>query len=247
MPRTPYRDFAAYYDDLMAGRYVRQWWTVFRRLAAARHWRFNTVADLAGGTGEAARRFARLGARVYVVDRARDMLARAQQRVPAAHGLCQDLRRLRLPEKVDLAVSVFGGLNYLRSLAEVSSVFRRVRANLKDGGLICVDAVTPWHLRHNFGGGADMFEGRGYVSLWRYRWEPDRVRSRIRVDGFMRRGTGWIRHRPEEHVHYGYSLPAWRRALRQAGFSRVEAFGLPYGTPPAARDTHWLFLAQAGA
>lgn len=244
MALTPYRDFARYYDRLMAGRYMRAWWGLFKRLAAERRLHFRTVADLAGGTGEAALRFARFGARVVIVDRSPAMLEHARRRVPNALILRQDLRRLRLPEPVDLAVSVFGGLNYLPSLKSVAAVFRRVRAALAPGGTFCADAVTPFHLRRNFGRGAEMFEGRDYLSVWRYRWEPERSRSRIRVDGFQRDGRAWIRCRPEEHLHYGYPLAAWRKALRDAGFADVEAFGLPFGLTPRADDSHWVLLAR---
>jgi len=242
---TPYQDFAEYYDRLMAGRYVRAWWTLFKRLAAERRLRFTSVADLAGGTGEAARRFARVGAHVTIVDRSEAMLERARRRVPSAITLRQDLRRLRLPEPVDLAVSVFGGLNYLPTARDVAKVFRRVRKVLKPGGVWCVDAVTPFHLRKNFGKGADFFEGPDYVSIWRYQWDPLHTRSRIHVDGFRRDGRAWQRYRPEEHIHYGYPLPVLRQALREAGFVRIEAFGMPFGAPARTRDTHWVLWCRA--
>jgi SAM-dependent methyltransferase len=241
----PYRDFAGYYDQLMGGRYVRAWWRVFRRLAAARglHWR--TAADLAGGTGEAARLLARTGADVTLVDRSAEMLARARRRVPGVRLLRQDLRALRLPAPVDLAVCAFGGLNYLSSEAQLTAVAGRVRGVLAPGGVFCLDAVTPFHLRRRYGRGQEVFSGRDYQSVWSYRWDPERRCTRIRVEGFQRSGWNtWRRHRPELHVHYAYPLSAWRRVLAAAGFARVEAFGLPLGTPPSAHDAYWLLLAR---
>jgi len=244
MRHASYRDFAAYYDRLMAGRYVDHWWGLFKRLAAERRLRFASVAALAGGTGEAARRFARRGVSVTIVDQSPDMLARARQRVPSARILRQDLRRLRLPEPVDLAVSVFGGINYLRSLDEITGAFGRVRAALRPGGTFCVDAVTPSHLRRNFGTGAEIFEGSDYLSIWRCRWDAERTCSHIQVDGFHQDGRVWRRHRPEQHIHYGYPLRALRRALLAAGFADVQAYGLPYGSAPRASDSYWLFWAR---
>lgn len=242
----PYRDFALYYDRLMAGRYNRAWWRVFSRLLKARGLARDVVADLAAGTGEAGRRFLRPGARVYLVDRSAAMLERAARRAPGARLLRQDLRRLSLPEPVDLAVSVFGGVNYLAGERDLVRVFRRVRSALKPGGAFALDAVTPHHLRVNFGRGTEWFEGPGFVSVWRYAWEPERASSLIRVDGFTRTGTAWTRHRPEAHRHHAYPLPVLKRALRAAGFGVCEAFGLPHGEAPRARDTHWLLLARPG-
>lgn len=241
----PYRDFAGYYDRMMGGRYVNAWWSVFRRLAAARGLRWRTAADLAGGTGEAARHLARSGVDVTVVDRSAEMLARARRQVPRARLLRQDLRALRLPAPVDLAVCVFGGLNYLSSGSQLTAVARRVRRSLAPGGAFCLDAVTPFHLRERYGRGTEAFFGRDYCSIWSYAWDPERRCTRIRVEGFQRTGwRTWRRHRPEEHVHFAYPLSTWRRVLREAGFSRIEVLGLPGGAPPSATDPYWLLLAR---
>ena len=246
MTGRPYRDFADYYDRLMAGRYVSRWWWLFRRLQVQHGLRYRRVADLAGGTGEAARRLSGPGRTLFIVDRSAEMLARARTRVPGARLLRQDLRRLRLPEPVDLAVCVFGGINYLSSLARITAVARRVRRALAPGGVFCLDAVTVHHLNQRHKRGVETFSGAGYYSVWRYRRDPHRANLRIRVEGFRRLPGGlWSSLRPELHVHHAYPLPALRGALRRAGFSRVEAYGLPLGTPPRASDEYWLFWARA--
>ncbi len=245
MSNAPYHDFAGYYDRLMGGQYVRAWWRVFRRLAAAERLRWRSVADLAGGTGEAARRLARPGVAVTIVDRSAEMLARARRHVPGARLVRQDLRRLRLAAPLDLAVCVFGGLNYLPGETQLTAVARRVRRSLAPDGAFCLDAVTPFHLRHRYGRGLEVFSGREYCSIWRYAWDPEARCTRIRVEGFQRTGwRTWRRHRPELHVHYAYDLGVWRRALAAAGFGRVAAYGLPGGARPRAQDSYWLLLAR---
>lgn len=241
---NPYCDFARIYDRIMAGRYVSAWWAVFTDVARRRGWRYRSVVDLAGGTGEAALRFARAGAEVSVLDRSPDMLALARKKLPGVRCSRQDLRTYRLRSRVDLAVCVYGGVNYLASAGELRSLCRRTYAALRPGGVFCFDVATPYHLRHSFGRGATVFQEQDFFSRWRHRWDAKRRAARIRVDGAELLRGRWLRLRSELHVHYAHDLPELSEVLARAGFMRIEAFGLPGGREPRERDSHWLVCAR---
>jgi ubiquinone/menaquinone biosynthesis C-methylase UbiE len=145
MTEPCYGDFAKIYDPMMGGRYVRAWWQWFKNVPALRIAQPRSVADLACGTGKAALRLARPGKRtLFLVDRSQGMLDMAQARLPQARCLCQDMTALQLPESVDLAVCVFGGLNYLGTLKNVERFSRKVRRQLKPGGFFSLMRPPPF-------------------------------------------------------------------------------------------------------
>jgi ubiquinone/menaquinone biosynthesis C-methylase UbiE len=239
-----YADFANIYDRMMAGRYASLWWKVFSRLAARHGLRARTALDLAGGTGEAARRLRRLGMKVYIVDRSDAMLAKARTRVPAAEGLRQDMRRFKLPQSVDLAVCVFGGLNYLPSRGQMLQTLRRVHDQLKPGGVFCPDLVSTAHLLHHYRRGCEVHAAGTYYSVWQHGWDAQRRAARIEVTSFERQGRVWTRHAMERHWHYAYARAEFERLLRTAGFAVREVAGIPSGEAPRRDDSYWMFWAQ---
>jgi SAM-dependent methyltransferase len=243
---TPYRDFARVYDRLMGRHYIRRWWGWFQPLATDRGWRFSSLADLAGGTGEAAACFRRRKMTMTVVDRSREMLAQARGKLPAARMLQQDILELQLPRPVDLALCIYGGIHYLRSQAEIKKFFRRVHANLQPGGWFCFDFFTASFLKRFYGGGMEIFKENDYVSIWRHQWNAARRRSEIIVESVEKTRAGWRQHRPEFHPHQSFPLATVKRQLRAAGFQDIEVHPLPAleKMPSACRQL--MFLARIG-
>ncbi len=227
----------------MEGRYVSLWWHAFQRERKRLGLRFTRVADLAGGTGEAALRFARQYP-VTVVDRSQAMLARARRKMRGLTLLRQDLRNLKLPRLVDLAVCVYGGIHYLTSLRDLTKVFRQVRANLLPGGTFCFDQFTAHGLKTSYGGGRETFVGKDFVSIWTHRWDAKQSRSIIHVEGFSRRGKTWRSQPPETHLHQAFSLAQIRAALRVAGLKELRICELRSGRKPQAADHQRLIFAR---
>jgi demethylmenaquinone methyltransferase/2-methoxy-6-polyprenyl-1,4-benzoquinol methylase len=146
---------AARYDlmnDLMSGGLHRIW----KDMAAAR---LNpqpgeTIVDCAGGTGDMARRFARLArqaqqrrggrdARVFVVDFDEQMVGQGVARggAPEIAWSVGDAQRLPLPDaSADAYVIAFG----LRNVTDIPKALSEARRVLKPGGrYLCLEVSRP--------------------------------------------------------------------------------------------------------
>jgi len=143
-------------NDLMSGGVHRVW----KDMAAAR---INpqpgeTIVDCAGGTGDMARRFARLArkakarrggadVRVLVVDYNAEMIAAGRERggEPEIETLVSwavgDAQRLPLPDRTADAYCIAFGI---RNVTDVSAALREARRVLKPGGrFACLEFSRP--------------------------------------------------------------------------------------------------------
>lgn len=243
---TCYADFAKIYDPLMGGRYVSAWWRWFKTVLEQERLQPRGIADLACGTGEAALRLSRKGKpMLYLVDRSQGMLDQARLKLPQAQLLCQDMTALQLPQAVDLAVCIFGGLNYLSTIKEVESFFLRVHSQLKPGGIFFVDAATPFFLKQHFAARQEVFRGDTWASFWSSTWSAEQRQACVRVDSYVRKGRCWQQHCPEVHRHWAFEKKELLSSLRRAGFSRMRTVGLPENVKSARQPAYWGFLARA--
>ncbi|MFN3583917.1 class I SAM-dependent methyltransferase [Phenylobacterium sp.] len=139
-------------NDLMSGGVHRLW----KDAVAAR---LNpqpgeTILDVAGGTGDMARRFARMArraqerrggpdARVFVIDYNAEMIAAGRERgfEPEMAWAVGDAQRLPLPDAcADAYVISFG----IRNVTDISAALREARRVLKPGGrFLCLEFSRP--------------------------------------------------------------------------------------------------------
>ncbi|HEY8615458.1 class I SAM-dependent methyltransferase [Phenylobacterium sp.] len=139
-------------NDLMSGGVHRLW----KDATAAR---LNpqpgeVIVDCAGGTGDMARRFARMArraqerrggadAKVFVIDYNAEMIAAGRERgfEPEIAWAVGDAQRLPLPDRsADAYVISFG----IRNVTDVSQALREARRVLKPGGrFLCLEFSRP--------------------------------------------------------------------------------------------------------
>jgi SAM-dependent methyltransferase len=247
MPQPGYSDFAGIYDVMMGGRYVRYWWSWFKKEYPKGAQAPRAVADLACGTGEAAFKLRTRVERLYLVDAAPAMLAQARVRLPEAQVLHADLRTFTLPEPVDLALCVFGGMNYMPTRKALVQCLRNVRRNLRPGGVFTFDLATPHFLEQQYSQGHEAFQGRHWASEWECDWNARKQMARIWIESRSRERVGapWKVHIPEEHRHYAYPRRVVLESLKQAGLVHVRTVGLPGGhRVRGERDAYWGFVAR---
>lgn len=142
----PYGLLAAAYDDVIGRDFFERVRRVFEHLVGRHRIGFSSAADLGCGTGLFARYLNSLWrVPVFGVDSSPAMLRVASSNCRDADVtlLRQDIRRLRLPRRVDLVTANFDTLNHLVDDGELPALFRRVYDHLHPGGHFIFDFITP--------------------------------------------------------------------------------------------------------
>jgi len=142
----PYSRFAKDYDLTIGIPWFLRTRRIFETLVKRYGIRFHAAADIGCGTGLFACYLSHCWkVPVFAVDRSPAML-RVAARNCRNSNVCllrQDIRCLRLPHRVDLVTANFDTLNHLVDNADLRLAFRRVASNLRSGGHLLFDLVTP--------------------------------------------------------------------------------------------------------
>lgn len=227
---TPYGLLARFYDVLAdyapaMNRHAREHILV-KTLSQVR-----SACDLACGSGETALDLARLGLKVYAVDLSPTLCRitrRKARRAPLpVRVLCADMRRFRLPRRVDLITCEFAALNNLPRKADLFPVFRSVARALRPGGWFLFDLNTAKSLREQ-SNMSEWMEKREFKLLLRGRYDRKRRTGILTFEWFVPArpaggpaGKLW-RHQRETVDHIAWSDAEIRRSLRRAGFGRLR-------------------------
>ncbi len=216
--KRPYSQFATAYDQTIGWPTFLRTRRSFERLARLYDVGFRSAADLGCGTGLFANYLNRCwGVPVWAVDISPDML-RVAARNCSGSGvrlLWQDIRRLRLPEPVDLVTSNFDALNHLTGKDDLREAFRRVAENLCARGHFYFDLITPCFPL----GGRVVYVRKAQAQIRQVtqliRWNPAR---RIISTTIVLRSSDSPCPKLEFHKERAYSFEEVGRWLMDAGF-----------------------------
>ena len=107
----------------------------------------HSTLDIACGPGYHAREFAKRGIRAVGLDLRPEMLVFAQEQAALENvtiqWIAQDMRRFELEEPVDMAISMFDGIDALLTNIDLIQHFQAVTANLTENGLFLIDVTHP--------------------------------------------------------------------------------------------------------
>jgi SAM-dependent methyltransferase len=173
----PYSHIAPDYDLAVGIRDFVRTRNAFEGLMRRYGIRFQSAADLGCGTGLFACYLSRCwNVPVFAVDCSPEMLKVAAYNCRDAR-LClllQDIRRLRLPCRVDLATANTYTLNHFLDPSEMKAAFRRIRENLRPGGHLIFDIVTHRQSLSASRVYVRRFRARGREFAHELRWNPAR-------------------------------------------------------------------------
>ncbi len=240
----PYSRFAGTYDRLVGRAFFRRARRAFALVARRHGLVFRSAADIGCGTGLFACYLHRCwGVPVFGVDSSPQMLARARCNCADAGVcfLCQDMRRLQLPCKVDLLTANFDTLNYLVGAGELGTTFCRLFANLAPGGHLYFDIVTACR---PLAGRREFLRRRvcGWPRVWQWiRWEP---RRRLLHGRVIQRRAPWACPTVERHTQRAFlpgEVGAW---LTAAGFVMRAVLDEAALRPTQRCPSRLLVLAQ---
>ena len=221
-----YTVLARCYDRLTGDVDYEKWADYVERHFARLKRPVRSVLELGCGTGSLTRLLAERGYAVTAVDLSPDMLTVAEQKCRGldVRLLCQDMSKLRLPYRVDAAVSGLDSVNYVTRPAAVKRTFRRVYDALAPGGLFLFDVKTPAALE-----GADgqtyLDEDDDLFCVWRADYYPRRRVCAYGLDLFVREEDGSWSRGGEYHEEYAYTMEELNGFLREAGFQTIKRYG----------------------
>ena len=207
-----------------------------------------TVVDMACGTGSVSEILARKGYEVTGVDLSEEMLTEAMMKTMDMENhpmfSCQNLRDLRLPKAVDMAVCALDSLDYITDPADCEAAIRRAYRVLNPGGIFIFDVNTPEKLRAMDG---QMFidEDDDVFCVWRGEFDEETNICSYGMDLFQREGRMWVRSF-EEHQEYAYSQDQLMGYLKKAGFTNIEVYADRLFEAPREGEQRIYFKARKG-
>ncbi len=243
----PYSRTAEIYDELVGETLFEGWRENYRRLKKHMDMPVKVCADVACGTGLAARYLAEEGARVYAVDISCEMLRVARRRLAdlPVIALRQDLRSLDLPEEMDMITCNGDSLNHLLNEGDLLRALTAFKNNLRPQGYLIFDVNTHYQLASQ--NDASLWKARqGRTRMyWKSSYDEKKRTALLLMSHVEEGALGNILYR-EAHRERGYDREEVERALTEAGFDKVLSWDAS-GLGPVTSTTRRLqFLARRG-
>lgn len=244
-----FRGLAPLYDALMAGIPYRRWVADMLRYAAQYRPRRRTVLDVGCGTGSASFLLADRGLDVVGVDASEEMVAEA---VRKAHGrenprfLAMRMEALDLPERFDLAVSLFDSVNYVTDPADLQEAFHRVHAHLLPEGLWIFDMNTPFALEMELFTQNNLRSSSEPKYDWRSRYDRETRLTAVDMTFYVKQGNTRAVLK-ETHHQRAYGLDEVRQMLETAAFEVLHVTEAYTGRPLSDSSDRALFVARRPA
>jgi SAM-dependent methyltransferase len=226
---TIYQSYARVYDRSGQIGYTLKMLPYLDEVLARHAFIGDSAVDLACGTGTLALGLAQKGWRVYGVDASLAMLAQARQKAieldqaVAVTWLQADMRDFSLPQRVDLATSIYDSLNYLLILDDLGCAFRCAAGALRPGGLWVFDMNTECAFLSQWDDTVHFVEDEDLAIAIRSAYDAEARRATATITGFVRQGELYERFQ-EVHTEQAYSRAQVIAALEENGFEVAASY-----------------------
>jgi SAM-dependent methyltransferase len=233
----PYERLSQVYDSGWSD-FSRRYAALIAALLKERGGGRGRVLDLACGTGALTVELAQRGHTVHGIDSSPQMIARARAKSENLSRVSfdvQDMVGFKVAGKFDLVTCTFDSVNYLLGLNEVATMFRRVSAVLRPGGLFIFDTNTrKLYISHLDETQKHVLEGQHFIQHCTY--EPVRneaITTFSFEDGFY-----------EIHRQRPYDLEDLEPALVNTGLTILHLFSWFDRTPYSGKTEKLFCVAE---
>ena len=219
-----YRYLAKVYDSLMSDVDYLEWAEYlhgFLKSSGA-----NRILEVSCGTGNITFELSALGLDIIASDLSLEMLKIAKQRNAA---LCadvrfvqQDMRKIRVGNKVDALVCSCDGANYIDETGLAQFAHSAYDA-LKPGGLLLFDISSSYKLKSVMDGQVYFDESDDTACIWKNTFDEAHNSLTLDVTLFVKNGDMFERFH-ETHTQYAHEIQTVQKCLVDAGFSQIDVF-----------------------
>lgn len=193
------------------------------------------VLEYACGTGNITMPLAKEGYCMTAVDISEEMLYEAQEKT-RRNALrityaCGDMRNFQLNKPADAIICACDGVNYLLGQDDLDAFFKSAYGNLRGGGLLLFDISSSYKLADRIGNDIFYDDGDDQTYLWVNRYDEQKRTVTMELTLFVREGELYERF-DETHVQKAWEREEIERALGNAGFSEIAAYGFMTESEP---------------
>lgn len=183
------------------------------------------VLELGCGTGNMTLRLREKRMDITALDISREMLAMADEKAQEMRYkirfINQDMRSFSIGKNFDFVFSFCDGYNYLLNEEDILNSFKRVHANLNDGGYFLFDISTEHKLKNIIGNNTFTLNEDDLCYIWDNYIEEDLLEMYITF--FVKNGSLYER-LEEKHIQRAYSIEMVKKLLGNAGFNNIEVY-----------------------
>lgn len=240
---------APLYDALMASIPYRRWVAEMLRYATRYRPRRRSVLDVGCGTGSASFLLADRGLDVVGVDASADMIAEARRKAQGRANPRFEVQRMEdldVPERFDVAVSLFDSVNYVTEPANLRAAFRRIRRHLLPEGLWMFDMNTPFALEMELFTQNNLRSDHEPKYDWRSRYDRATRLTTVDMTFYVKQGDTRAVVK-ETHRQRAYTLEEIRAMLEDADFEVLHVTEAYTGRPLSDSSDRALFVARKPA
>ena len=210
--------------------------------------RAKRVLDIGCGTGEMTIRLSRRGYEMTGLDLSPEMLSLAENK-SRSEGLeityaLQDMRSLRLANRVDAVTCCLDGMGYLLSDRDFISCLKSVRKCLNPGGLLIFDVNTPYKFESIYADRDYILEDEGVLCAWHNEYDRESGICEFALSVFSENPDGSYSRSDELQRERCRDEKEIKTALLRTGFILRSLHGDFDGNPPASNAERWYFTAQ---
>ncbi len=234
-----YSVLAKYYDRFSQNDCDYVGWSQYL-CKVAKSFGVHSVVDVACGTGKMTKLLLQNGFSVLGVDSSAEMLRLASEKCRATFVL-QDMKKLALPKRYDMAVVVNDGINYL-SPQQLVPFFVNLSANLKKGAPIVFDISSPYKFFNVLDNNVFFVDDDDVTLLWTNKAAASK--TEINLTLFEKQKDGCYIRQDETHVQYIHTHESIQQALAQSGLELCEVTA-DYGKKVEETSLRLTFLATS--
>jgi len=214
---------AKYYDQLGWSEFSESLFPLLKEFVSNLSEKPSSYLDLACGTGVLAYKLASLNIKVTGVDWSPQMIkvARGKQNgfSNRPEFIQQDISKLKLDKKFDLAGCFFDSLNHLKSPALVRDTFKAVASHLNENSWFIFDIVTRLGLENwkpYYDSHPDLYYVREDADF-----DPDQNKARVKIEAFIKIDSKNTTHIKEVFDEICIPTEDIQVYLSEAGFSKI--------------------------